>query len=72
MTFEELRIGSEFHRVNERSGGFQIFPANDSEECLQRFHEIVAEAQAIVAASGYEVFLTKKAPQIRKADTTRP
>ena len=47
MTFEELRNGSEFHKVKEHDsgGGFTIYPADQKDEkCLQRFHEIVADA----------------------------
>jgi hypothetical protein len=62
MTFEELKRGSEFHQVTEHpSGGFQISPANNTEECVQRFHELVEEElDHIVFEHGYEVFLTHR------------
>ena len=53
MTFEELGRGSAFHRVYPTSNGFKIAAASNSEECLQRFHDLVADAMAY--AEGYEV-----------------
>ena len=63
MTFEELRKGSQFHKVKEHDsgGGFTIYPADQKdEECLQRFHEIVDDADQIVSGSGYKLHLTNK------------
>jgi len=56
MTLEELKRGSEFHTVKliGTRGEFQIFATGKSEEHVQRFHEIVADAVAS-PLDGYEV-----------------
>ena len=53
MTFEELGRGSDIHRVYPTSNGFKIAAANNSEECKQRFHDLVAKSMK--TAEGYEV-----------------
>ena len=51
MTIEELKSGSEFHSVQllGRVVSFQIFATGTSEEHIQRFHEIVEEAETQLA-----------------------
>jgi hypothetical protein len=47
MTLEELRKGSDIHRVSPTSNnGFKIRAANDGEECKQRFHDLVTDLDA--------------------------
>jgi hypothetical protein len=56
MTYLEwLRNGSDFHKVSLITGGFTIRAADDSEECRQRFHEIVEEARGNAFVEGYEI-----------------
>jgi hypothetical protein len=52
---ESLRSGSDFHEVSIKPGGFTIKAANDTEECLARFHEIVEEAIERASEEGYEI-----------------
>ena len=54
---ERLKAGSEFHKVKLHSdGSFSIQAANnDSEECRERFHEIVDEAIAKAPSEGYGI-----------------
>lgn len=56
MTLDQLKNGSDFHRVipvNETA--FEIWAADDTEESRQRFHIIVHSAIESAAKKGYEV-----------------
>ena len=56
MTIDQLRKGSDFHRVEPISkNAFEIRAANDTEECRQRFHVIVHAAIESAAENGYQV-----------------
>ncbi len=56
MTIDQLMKGSDFHRVERISNNaFEIWAANDTEECRQRFHIIVHAAIESAAEQGYQV-----------------
>jgi hypothetical protein len=56
MTLEQLKKGSDFHRVIPISRmAFEIWAADDSEECRQRFHIIVHSAIESAVEKGYHV-----------------
>ena len=56
MTIDQLRKGSDFHRVERISdNAFEIRPVEETEECLQRFHIIVHAAIESAAQNGYQV-----------------
>ena len=56
MTIDQLRTRSDFHRVERISNNaFEIWPANDTEDCRQRFHAIVHGAIECAAEKGYQV-----------------
>jgi hypothetical protein len=56
VTIDQLRKGSDFHRVERISdNAFEIRPANDTEECRQRFHVIVHGAIESAVKNGYQI-----------------
>ena len=56
MTIDQLRKGSDFHRVEPiGNNAFEIRAVNDTEESRQRFHAIVHAAIEGAAENGYRV-----------------
>jgi hypothetical protein len=53
--YEELSEGSRFHKVKRDKRGFRITPANDGEECLAAFQDIVKHAIKCSSGEGYVI-----------------
>ena len=53
--YEELSEGSRFQKVKRDKRGFRITPANDGEECLAAFQDIVKHAIKCSSGEGYVV-----------------